>query len=158
MGAPRLEGWHLLDELDEGPTWLDRQPASFQVLLHQIEEAPTLAALKGLGRTLYARQPSLTADQRHVLWSSWQVRREAILAEVVRRQRPVAKAVAKLAAANGRLRQLGQRLYTLQQHDPQTYTPEGWTAIWAVYQRTLSATTPAAPTTRERLQTQLALR
>jgi hypothetical protein len=65
-----------------------------------------------------------------VFWSSWAVRKRAILEEVARRQ--LRREVARIQAAPD-LTQLGQRLYQVQQAQPQRYSPAQWAALWHVY-------------------------
>jgi hypothetical protein len=130
VGTLRLEGWHLLDEPDEEVSWLERQPARYQVLLHQVEAATDLDQLKRLGQKGYAAA-WFTRTQRQVFWSSWVVRKSAVLEQVARHQ--LRREVARIQAAPD-LTQLGQRLYQVQQAQPQRYSPAQWAALWHVYQ------------------------
>jgi hypothetical protein len=130
LSAAITEGWHLLDEPDEEPTWLERQPARYQVLLHQVEAADDLDQLKCLGQKGYAAT-WFTRAQRQVFWSSWAVRKGAVLEQVARHQ--LRREVARIQAAPD-LTQLGQRLYQVQQAQPQRYSPAQWAALWHVYQ------------------------
>jgi hypothetical protein len=131
VGTLGLEGWHLLDEPDEEPTWLERQPARYQVLLHQVEAADDLDQLKRLGQKGYAAT-WFTREQRQVFWSSWAVRKGALLEQVARRQ--LRREVARIQAASD-LTRLGQRLYQVQHCQPQRYSPAQWAALWYVYHR-----------------------
>jgi hypothetical protein len=99
------------------------------VLLHQVEAADDLEALKRLGQKGYAAT-WFTREQRQVFWSSWAVRKGAILEQLARRQ--LRREVARIQAAPD-LTQLGQRLYQVQQAQPQRYSPAQWTALWHVY-------------------------
>jgi hypothetical protein len=129
LSAAITEGWHLLDEPDEEPTWLERQPERYQVLLHQVEAATDLDQLKRLGQKGYAAT-WFTRAQRQVFWSSWAVRKGALLELLARRQ--LRREVARMQAATD-LPQLGQRLYQVQQARPQRYSPAQWAALWHVY-------------------------
>jgi hypothetical protein len=129
LSAAITEGWHLLDEPDEEPTWLERQPTRYQVLLHQVEAADDLEALKRLGQKGYAAT-WFTRAQRQVFWSSWAVRKSAVLEQVARHQ--LRREVARIQAAPD-LIQLGQRLYQVQQAQPQRYSPAQWAALWHIY-------------------------
>jgi hypothetical protein len=129
VNAAITEGWHLLDEPDEEPTWLARQPARYQVWLHQVEAATDLAQLKRLGQKGYAAT-WFTREQRQVFWSSWGVRKGALLEQLARRQ--LRREVARIQASSD-LTQLGQRLYQVQQAQPQRYSPAQWAALWHVY-------------------------
>jgi hypothetical protein len=124
------EGWHPLDEPDEEPTWLEWQPARYQVLLHQVEAATDLDQLKRLGQKGYGAT-WFTRPQRQVFWSSWAVRKRAILEQLARRQ--LRREVARIQTAPD-LTQLGQRLYQVRQAQPQRYSPAQWAALWHVYQ------------------------
>ncbi len=130
LSAAITEGWHLLDEPDEEPTWLERQPARYQVLLHQVEAATDLDQLKRLGQKGYAAT-WFTRPQRQVFWSSWAARKGAVLEQVARHQ--LRREVARIQAAPD-LTHLGQRLYQVQQAQPQRYSPAQWAALWYVYQ------------------------
>jgi hypothetical protein len=121
LSAAITEGWHLLDEPDEEVSWLERQPARYQVLLYQVEAATDLDQLKRLGQKGYAAT-WFTREQRQVFWSSWAVRKGAVLEQV-----------ARIEAAPD-LTQLGQRLYRVQQAQPRRYSPAQWAALWHVYQ------------------------
>jgi hypothetical protein len=129
LSAAITEGWHLLDEPDEEPTWLEQQPARYQVLLHQVEAATDLDQLKRLGQKGYAAT-WCTREQRQVLWSSWAVRKGAVLEQLASRQ--LRREVARMQAAPD-LTHLGQRLYQVQQSRPQHYSPAQWAALWHVY-------------------------
>jgi hypothetical protein len=129
LSAAITEGWHLLDEPDEEPTWLERQPARYQILLHQVEAATDLDQLKHLGQKGYAAT-WFTRAQRQVFWSSWAVRKGAVLERLARRQ--LRREVARIQAAPD-LTRLGQRLYQVQQAQPQRYSPAQWAALWHVY-------------------------
>jgi hypothetical protein len=131
LSAAITEGWHLLDEPDAEPTWLERQPTRYQVLLHQVEAATDLEALKRLGQKGYAAT-WFTREQRQVFWSSWAVRKSAVLEQVARWQ--LRREVARIQATSD-LTQLGQRLYQVQQAQPQRYSPAQWAALWHVYRR-----------------------
>jgi hypothetical protein len=126
------EGWHLMDDQDLTPDWLDLQPAQVRVLFRQVERAQSLAHLKTLGQKVYAL--SWTPAQRSVFWSLWRVRKAAILAQVVARQARVRKAIEKLRRLQGpMLAQAGQKLFVLSKSTPSFYSDEAWTAIWATY-------------------------
>jgi len=129
LSAAITESWHLLDEPDGEPTWLERQPARYQVLLHQVEAATDLDQLKRLGQKGYAAT-WFTREQRQVFWSSWAVRKGAVLEQLARCQ--LRREVARMQAATD-LPHLGQRLYQVQQAQPQRYSPAQWAALWHVY-------------------------
>jgi hypothetical protein len=129
LSAAITEGWHLLDEPDDEPTWLQRQPTRYQVLLHQVEAATDLDQLKRLGQKGYAAT-WFTRAQRQVFWSSWAVRRGTVLEQLARRQ--LGCEVARIQAAPD-LTHLGQRLYQVQHSQPQRYSPAQWAALWHVY-------------------------
>jgi hypothetical protein len=144
LGAAITEGWHLLDEPDEEPTWLERQPARYQVLLHQVETATELDRLKRLGQKGYAAT-WFTRAQRQVFWSSWAGRREAVLEQVARRQ--LRREVARIQAAPD-LTRLGQRLYQVQQAQPRRYSPAQWAALWHAYHARKARPLVHSPTCR----------
>jgi hypothetical protein len=98
VSAAITEGWHLLDEPDAEPTWLARQPARYQVLLHQVEAATALDQLKRLGQKGYAAT-WCTRAQRQVFWSTWSVRKGAVLEQLARHQ--LRREVARLQAVAG---------------------------------------------------------
>ena len=85
--------------------------------------------LKHLGQKGYAAT-WFTRAQRQVFWSSWAVRKRAVLEQVARHQ--LRREVARIQAAPD-LTQLGQRLYQVQQAQPQRYSPAQWAALWYVY-------------------------
>jgi hypothetical protein len=99
------------------------------VLLHQVEAAADLEALKRLGQKGYA-VTWFTREQRQVFWSSWAVRKGAIREQLARHQ--LRREVARIQAAPD-LTHLSQRLYQVQQAQPQRYSPAQWATLWHVY-------------------------
>jgi hypothetical protein len=144
LGA--LEDWHVLDE-DDTPLWEAQQPAHYRVLLERVQWGETLDALKTLGQKGYAAS-WFTRAQLGVFWSLWQVRKDAVLEELSRWDRPLAKAVRRIQSANGDLPLVGRRLYQPQHQHPQRYTAEQWSVLWATYHRQQATGQPVSPSRR----------
>ena len=112
-------------------TWEARQGGRFRGIVGAIDTCPSLEALGGLGKRLYAL--ALTHDQAGVAWSHYHVRKTA-LEQVVTLRPPARALVARVERATSRsLPQLGGQLYRLQHAGAVSVSTTEWRRIWAVY-------------------------